>query len=74
MLPASIMSAYWTIGFDLELDFEHFVVPYEESEGVWPFALPISVSPPPRIVRVETQAHSNGIACIPDEGTPVGDR
>jgi len=28
------MRAYWTIGFDLSLDFEHFVVPTDESEAV----------------------------------------
>ena len=38
------MRAYWTIGFDLSLDFEHFVVPTDESEAVWPPELVILVT------------------------------
>jgi hypothetical protein len=38
------MRAYWTIGFDLSLDFEHFVVPTEESEAGWPPGLAMFVT------------------------------
>ena len=36
MLPASIIRAYWTKGFDLSLDFKHFVVAAFGSDTVCP--------------------------------------